>query len=73
MMEHIESVMVVLPPPNKLTKVSCGIIGFNDKVSITFGNISRNRDLERNFFCFLTSENIPVSITYNRNCHDECL
>ena len=73
MMEHIESVMVVPPPPNKLTKVSCGIIGFNNLITITFGNITRSRELERNFFRFLTSENIPVTITYNRNCHDECL
>ncbi|HQN82266.1 MAG TPA: hypothetical protein PK485_05865, partial [Bacteroidales bacterium] len=67
MMQHIKSVMVVPPPPNKLTKVSCGMIGFNDQIAITFGNITRSRELERNFFRFLTSENIPVTITYNRN------
>ena len=73
MMEHIESMMVVPPPPNKLTKVSCGIIGFNDRLAITFSNITRSRELERHFFRFLTSQNIPVTITYNRKGHDECL
>ena len=73
MMEHIQSLMVVPPPPNKLTKVSCGIIGFNDRIAITFGNITRSRELEKLFFRFLTKENIPVTIIYNRNCHDECL
>ncbi len=73
MAEHIESVMVIPPPPNKLTKVSCGMIGYNDQITITFGNITCSRELEKHFFRFLTRENIPVSIIYNRNCHDEYL
>ncbi|MFA5444222.1 MAG: hypothetical protein WC128_06380 [Bacteroidales bacterium] len=73
MLTHIESLMVISPPPNKMIKVSCGMIGFNEHISITFGNISRSRELEKNFFRFLTGEKIPVAITYNRNCHDECV
>jgi hypothetical protein len=73
MLTHIESLMVISPPPNKMIKVSCGMIGFNEHISITFGNISRSRELEKNFFRFLTGEKIPIAITYNRNCHDECV
>ncbi|MDY0239770.1 MAG: hypothetical protein RBR31_04135, partial [Bacteroidales bacterium] len=73
MLEHIDSLMVISPPPNKMIRVSCGMIGFNEQISITFGNITRSRELEKNFFRFLTGEKIPVTITYNRNCHDECV
>jgi NRPS condensation-like uncharacterized protein len=73
MIAHIESLMVISPPPNKMIRVSCGMLGFNEQITITFGNITRSRELEKNFFRFLTGEKIPVAITYNRNCHDECV
>lgn len=73
MFDHIESLMVIAPPPGKMIRVNCGMIGLNEKIVITFGNITYSRELEKNFFRFLTGEKIPVTITYNRNCHDECV
>ncbi|MEJ1730118.1 hypothetical protein SMA90_27680, partial [Escherichia coli] len=54
--EHIESVMVIPPPPNKMIKAGCGIIGYKDRISVTFVNITRSRELEKHFFRFLTKE-----------------
>ncbi|HHV04196.1 MAG: hypothetical protein WCQ69_03330 [Bacteroidales bacterium] len=71
--EHIESVMVIPPPPNKMIKAGCGIIGYKDRISVTFVNITRSRELEKHFFRFLTKEHIPVTINYTRNYHDEYL
>ncbi|MCF8229480.1 MAG: hypothetical protein K9G58_14190 [Bacteroidales bacterium] len=48
------------PPPNKLLKVSCGIIGFDDKLLISFGNISKSKMLEDKFFQFLKDQGIRL-------------
>ncbi|MCF8217644.1 MAG: hypothetical protein K9I29_00555 [Bacteroidales bacterium] len=49
------------PPPNKILKVSCGIIGFGDKLVLSFGNITKSMLLEDTFLNLLKSNGIPVN------------
>jgi hypothetical protein len=42
--------------------VNCGVVGFDDKLVLTFGNITQSKELERQFLSFLTSQDIPVKI-----------
>jgi NRPS condensation-like uncharacterized protein len=53
------------PPPNKMLKVGCGIIGFNDKLFVSFGNITKSTELEQKFFRFLIDRGIKVTIEKN--------
>ncbi len=63
--QHIEHLSLTPPPPNKLIKVGCGVISFNDRMVLTFGNITKSRELERRFMRFLVKEGINVRITNN--------
>jgi NRPS condensation-like uncharacterized protein len=49
------------PPPNKMLKVNSGIIGFGDKLVISFGNITRSKELEEKIFNFLEDQGIEVT------------
>lgn len=65
MMEKIGYFVFIPPPPNKKLKVNCGVIGFKDKLVVSFGNITDSNELQRKFFRFLTGEGIHVKlITY---------
>lgn len=59
---HIQRFSFIPPPPNKILKINCGAVGFDGKLVVTFGNITRSKELERQFFTFLTSQGIPVKI-----------
>ena len=50
------------PPPNPLLKVNCGIIGFGDKLVLSFGNVTKTRALEERIFRFLTNEGIEINV-----------
>ncbi len=63
MVERIGLFKFIPPPPNKKLKVNCGIIGINEKLVISFGNITKSNDLERRFFSFLINDGIHVKIT----------
>jgi len=55
------------PPPNKMLKVNCGVIGFDNKQVISFGNITRSTVVEEKFTEFLKSRGIEVhDINNNR-------
>lgn len=58
----IDYFIFTAPPPAKTLKVSCGIIGFDDKLVLSFGNISRSMELENKFFEFLTGQGISPQI-----------
>jgi len=58
----VSKFIFVPPPPNKILKVNCGAVGFDNKLVLTFGNITTSKELERQFLTFLTSEGIPVKI-----------
>lgn len=58
----IDSFVFIPPPPNKVLKVNCAVVGFEDKLVLAFGNITHSKELERLFLTFLTKNGIPVKI-----------
>jgi len=58
----IDYFVITAPPPNKMLKVNCGIIGFKDKLTLSFGNITKSKELEEKIFKFLRNEGIDVTI-----------
>lgn len=50
------------PPPNKTVRVNCGVLGFDNSLVMSFGNITRSRDLEREFLTFLVKQDIGVKV-----------
>ncbi|GAB4312822.1 MAG: hypothetical protein Kow00127_03500 [Bacteroidales bacterium] len=59
---RIDYFVVTPPPPNRKLKVNCGIAGFGNQLAISFGNITRSKELEQAFLKFLTGEGIHVRI-----------
>lgn len=59
---HINTFLFIPPPPNKILKVNCAVAGFDNKLALTFGNITQSKELERQFLTFLTAQHIPVKI-----------
>jgi NRPS condensation-like uncharacterized protein len=51
------------PPPNRKLKINCGVIGFQDKLVLSFGNITKSREFERRYLSFLVQQGIKVKIT----------
>lgn len=62
MNRSIRKVITIPPPPNKALKVNCAVVGFDNKLVLSFGNVCSSNELERRFLKFLTSQNIPVKI-----------
>ncbi len=60
---HIDYMSVSPPPPDKIVKVCCGIIGSNDTLAICFGSIAKSKELEKRFVQFLVDQGISVKIT----------
>lgn len=58
----IDHFIFIPPPPNKTLKVNCGVIGFANKIVLSFGNITTSLELEREFVTFLTGAGIHVKI-----------
>jgi NRPS condensation-like uncharacterized protein len=58
----IDYFVFIPPPPNKSLKVNCGVLGFGSSLVMSFGNISRSRELELIFFRFLVSQGISVKM-----------
>lgn len=48
------------PPPNKMLKISCGVIGFGDKLVLSFANITNSKKFEEKFLQFMNEQNIDV-------------
>jgi len=61
--ERIESFTFVPPPPNKALKIDCGVIGFQDKLVLTFGNITRTTNLEQRLLQILSDQGIEPEST----------
>ena len=53
------------PPPSKRCITKVGMIGFGDKVCVTFGNLSANTDLEKFYFSYLRKNGIISKIITN--------
>ncbi len=58
--EMIDYFIVVSPPPNKMLKINCGVIGFGDKLVLSFGNITQSKEFESIFKTFLQSQGIEM-------------
>lgn len=59
---HIDHFIFIPPPPNKTLKVNCGVIGFDNKLVLSFANITASEEVEQQFLKFLNKEGIPVKI-----------
>ena len=58
----VDKFTFIPPPPNKILKANCGVAGFDNKLVLTFGNLTTSKELERQFLTFLTADGIPVKI-----------
>lgn len=58
----IDHFVFIPPPPNKTLKVNCGVLGFNDSIILSFGNITKSKQLEREFFSFLVKQGVDVKL-----------
>lgn len=61
--DQIEYFVLTPPPPTKKLKVVCGVIGFNDNLALSFGNISKSKELERRFIHFLVEQGIHIKLS----------
>ncbi len=53
------------PPPNKMLKVGCGIVGFNDKLVLSFGNITKSTMFEEKFLQFFKDQGVGINLETN--------
>lgn len=58
----VDYFVFIPPPPNKTLKVNCGVLGFGNNLLMSFGNITRSKELEREFLRFLVAHEINVRI-----------
>ena len=58
----IEYFVFIPPPPNKTLKVNCGVLGFGNNLVASFGNITRSKELEREFFRILMQQGVRVKL-----------
>ena len=58
----IDHFVFIPPPPNKTLKVNCGVLGFDNTLVMSFGNITRSRNLEREFLTFLVKQGVHVKV-----------
>jgi NRPS condensation-like uncharacterized protein len=61
--KFIDHFVFIPPPPNKTLRVNCGVLGFNGNLVMCFGNITRTKELEKEFFRFLVTQGITVKLT----------
>lgn len=66
MAELIENVDITPPPPNPKIKVCIGIVSYQEKLRISFCNISNSNELERIILKHLVGEGIKIRIINNQ-------
>ncbi|MCK9626140.1 MAG: hypothetical protein M0R23_06750 [Bacteroidales bacterium] len=54
----VDYFIAISPPPNKMLKINCGVIGYDDKLVLSFGNITKSNEFENKFISFLQSQGI---------------
>jgi NRPS condensation-like uncharacterized protein len=60
--DMINHFIMTAPPPNKTLKISCAVMGFKDKLALSFGNITSSDEFEKKFLGFLQSQNIQSEL-----------
>jgi NRPS condensation-like uncharacterized protein len=58
--ERIDHFIFTAPPPNTVVRVNCGVVGFDHKLTMCFGNITKSSELENKFIEFLKAQGVPV-------------
>lgn len=58
----IDYLAISPPPPNKRLKINCGVIGFEDKLTLSFGNMTDSKVFERKFLRFLSQQGVRIRI-----------
>jgi NRPS condensation-like uncharacterized protein len=62
--EHlVDHFVFTPPPPNKMLKINCGIIGHGDALVLSFGNITKSTELEEKFTRFLEEQGVGVKVS----------
>lgn len=61
--DRIDYFVITPPPPNRKLKVNCGVAGFRDKLVLSFGNITKSKELEKRIIRFLSDQGIKIKIT----------
>lgn len=62
--QHFQGLRFV-PPPSKRCKIKVGIVSDKDKLYFTFGNLTNNYELEKNYFRYLKRHGITSKIITN--------
>jgi NRPS condensation-like uncharacterized protein len=60
----IDHFVFIPPPPDKTLKVNCGVAGFGNKLVLSFGNITRSKEVEQRFFKVLIGHGISVKMIH---------
>ncbi|MDD2242400.1 MAG: hypothetical protein PHI08_04880 [Bacteroidales bacterium] len=60
--DMIDHFIAISPTPNKMLKINCGIIGFGDKLVLSFGNVTRSKEFENKFKNFLQDQGIYMKM-----------
>lgn len=60
--DKIDYFVLTPPPPNKKLKINCGVVGFQDKLVLSFGNITKSKEFERKFINFLVQQGIKIKL-----------
>ncbi|HET9747537.1 MAG TPA: hypothetical protein VFP97_17595 [Chitinophagaceae bacterium] len=61
----IDKFLFIPPPPNRILKLNCAAAGFDNKLVLCFGNITTSKEVEKQFFSFLTAQGIPVKLVHS--------
>ena len=60
--ELIDYFVFIPPPPNRTLKVNCGVLGFKNSLVMSFSNITKSKELEREFLTFLVRQGVTVKL-----------
>lgn len=69
--QHIDSFFLTPPPANKMLKLGCGVVSFNDKLVISFCSIVKSREFEKRFVDFLINDGMHVRISTTKTYSHE--
>lgn len=61
----IDYFILTPPPPNKMLKIGCAVVGFGNNLTLSFGNITLSEKFEEKFLQFLRNQNIQVELKTN--------
>ena len=58
--DKIDHLVLTAPPPNKILKISCAVVGFKDRLTLCFGSVAKSKNFEERFMRFLNENNISA-------------